>query len=95
MATAAATVNANFDIEPIDAGALDTDTALLELVTRLADVTERIRARMDRLGDLDLGSQDVFVEVIRELESSRGCCAPPSRLLIPNPASGSRAACAT
>jgi hypothetical protein len=50
---------------------------------------------MDRLSNLDLASQDPVVEVIRELESSRGCCAPPSRLLIPNPASGSRAACAT
>jgi starvation-inducible DNA-binding protein len=62
------TVNTNSGIEPPDPGALDTDTALRELVKRLADVTERIRARMDRLGDLDLGSQDVLVEVIRELE---------------------------
>jgi starvation-inducible DNA-binding protein len=64
----AGTVNANSSIEPVEAGALDTDTALRELVTRLADVTERIRARMDRLGDLDLASQDVLVEVVRELE---------------------------
>ena len=64
----AATVNANSDIEPVDAGPLDTDTATRELVARLADVTERIRARMDRLGDLDLASQDVLIEVVRELE---------------------------
>jgi starvation-inducible DNA-binding protein len=64
----AETVHANSGIEPVDAGALDTDTALRELVARLADVTERIRARMDRLGDLDLASQDVLVEVIRDLE---------------------------
>jgi hypothetical protein len=32
MATAAASVNANFGIEPIDAGALDTDSARCELV---------------------------------------------------------------
>src|SRR2546421_8766581 len=43
----AATVKANSGIEPVDAGALNTDTALRELVTRLADVTERIRVRMD------------------------------------------------
>jgi starvation-inducible DNA-binding protein len=48
--------------------ALDTDTALRELVTRLAAVAERIRARMDRLGELDLAAQDVLVEVVRELE---------------------------
>lgn len=63
-----ATVSASSGIEPVDAGGLDTDTALRELVTRLADVTERIRGRMDRLGELDLASQDVLVEVVRELE---------------------------
>jgi starvation-inducible DNA-binding protein len=55
-------------IEPVDAGSLDTDTATRQLVERLADVDERIRARMDRLGELDLASQDVLIEVVRELE---------------------------
>ncbi len=64
----AGTVDAGSGIDPVDPGALDTDTALRELVERLADVTERIRARMDRLGEIDLASQDVLVEVVRELE---------------------------
>jgi starvation-inducible DNA-binding protein len=64
----AATVAAGSGIDPVETGSLDTDTALQELVTRLADVTERIRARMDRLGEVDLASQDVLVEVVRELE---------------------------
>jgi starvation-inducible DNA-binding protein len=64
----AAAVNSGSDIDPVDTGPLDTDTATHELVTRLADVCEQIRARMDRLGDLDLASQDVLVEIIRELE---------------------------
>src|SRR4051794_30272009 len=64
----AGTVDAGSGIDPVDAGALDTDTASRELVTRLADVTERIRASMDRLGEIDLASQDVLVEVVRELE---------------------------
>ena len=64
----AGTVEDSSGIEPVDAGALDTDMALHELVTRLADVTERIRIRMDRLGEIDLASQDVLVEVVRELE---------------------------
>jgi starvation-inducible DNA-binding protein len=64
----AGTVHASSGIEAVDAGALDTDTALRELVDRLADVTERIRSRMDRLGQVDLASQDVLVEVVRELE---------------------------
>jgi starvation-inducible DNA-binding protein len=63
-----ATVSAASGIAPIDAGFRDTDAALRELVERLADVTERIRGRMDRLGELDLASQDVLVEVVRELE---------------------------
>jgi len=63
-----ATVSAGSGIAPVDTGRLDTDTALRELVERLADVTERIRGRMDRLGELDLASQDVVVEVVRELE---------------------------
>jgi len=62
------TVSAGSDIAPIAAGALDTDHALHELVPRLADVAERIRRRTDRLADSDLVSQDVLVEVLRELE---------------------------
>jgi len=64
----AGAVDAGSGIDPVDAGALDTDAATRELVARLADVTERIRSRMDRLGELDLASQDVLVEVVRELE---------------------------
>ena len=64
----ASTVSADSVIQPVDARRLDTDAALHELVERLADVTERIRARMDRLGELDLVSQDVLIEVVRDLE---------------------------
>jgi starvation-inducible DNA-binding protein len=61
-------VNVNSGIEPVDAGALHTDAATRELVIRLSVIAVRIRIRLDRLGDLDLASQDVLVEVIRELE---------------------------
>jgi starvation-inducible DNA-binding protein len=64
----AGTISADSGIENLDVGALDTDAALQALVTRLADVAERARGRMDRLGNLDLASQDVLVEVVRELE---------------------------
>ena len=64
----AATVSGESEIDAVDAGSLDTDHAIHELVSRLDDVTERIRDRMDRLGELDLGSQDVLIEVVRELE---------------------------
>ena len=64
----AATVNAGSGIEAVDAGSLDTDTATRQLVERLEDVTERIRSRMDRLGEIDLVSQDVLIDVVRDLE---------------------------
>jgi len=63
-----AAIVAGSGIDPVDAGSLDTDTATRQLVERLADVDERIRARMDRLGEIDLASQDVLIEVVRELE---------------------------
>jgi len=63
-----AAVAAGADIEPVAAGSLDTDSATRELVVRLADVAERIRSRMDRIGELDVASQDVLVEVVRDLE---------------------------
>jgi starvation-inducible DNA-binding protein len=64
----AAAVAAGSGIDPVDSGSLDTDTATRAIVERLADVDERIRSRMERLGELDLASQDVLIEVVRELE---------------------------
>jgi starvation-inducible DNA-binding protein len=64
----AAAIAAGSGIDPVEAGSLDTDSATQQLVERLADVDERIRSRMDRLGELDLASQDVLIEVVRELE---------------------------
>src|SRR3954447_26132137 len=42
----AAAVTAGSGLEQIARGALDTDTALQELIPRLADVAERVRGRM-------------------------------------------------
>jgi len=67
----AAAINDGSEIAPVDSGVIDTDTATRELVQRLADVTERIRSRMDRLGEIDLASQDVLIETIRELEKQQ------------------------
>jgi starvation-inducible DNA-binding protein len=65
------TVSRHSDIKPVDAGSLDTDTATRQLVERVADISERIRGRMERLGELDLASQDVLIETIRELEKQQ------------------------
>jgi starvation-inducible DNA-binding protein len=39
-----------------------------DLSERLNDVADRVRERMDRMGDIDAASQDVLIEVLRELE---------------------------
>ena len=64
----AATVAAASDAPSIERGAIDDTAVLRELVTRLADASEHIRSRLDRLGELDLASQDVLIEVVRALE---------------------------
>lgn len=63
-----AVVSAGSDLAPVAPRLLDTDRALDELVPRLAAAAERIRRRSERIGELDLVSQDVLVEVVRELE---------------------------
>src|SRR5919198_1565188 len=64
----AGAVSAASEIPAVERGALEADVVVRELVQRLAEVAERIRARMDRLGALDLASQDVLIEVVRALE---------------------------
>ena len=64
----AATVAAASEIPAVERGALPVDVVVRELTQRLADASERIRGRMNRLGELDLASQDVLIEVARELE---------------------------
>jgi starvation-inducible DNA-binding protein len=52
----------------IERGPLDGPTVLRGVVRRLAEITERSRDRVDRLGELDPISQDVVIGVVRELE---------------------------
>jgi len=63
----ARTIAAVEELEPVDEGPIEADAVVRELARRLADTSERVRARMDRLGELDLASQDVLIEVVREL----------------------------
>jgi starvation-inducible DNA-binding protein len=55
-------------LHPVDPGPTQVPTAIREVVERLADVDERIRERVEQLGELDLTSQDVLIEVTRTLE---------------------------
>lgn len=63
-----ATVAAGSNLDRLERGALEDHVVVRELTARLADVAERARERMDRLGEIDPASQDVVIEVLRELE---------------------------
>ena len=64
-------VAAGSPLAPVTRGAVTDHLVVRELVHRIAEVSERVRDRMDRLGDADLASQDVLIEVVRELEKQQ------------------------
>jgi starvation-inducible DNA-binding protein len=64
----AAAVAAGSELAGVERGPIEDHAVVADLTRRLADVTERVRVRMDRLGELDAASQDVLVEVLRALE---------------------------
>jgi starvation-inducible DNA-binding protein len=64
----APTVVAQSEIEPLEPGFLTVPEAIRQLTTRVGAVDARIRERAERLGETDLASQDVLIEVTRELE---------------------------
>jgi starvation-inducible DNA-binding protein len=55
-------------VAPVERGGLEDHVVVRELTSRVAEVAERVRGRMDRLGELDAASEDVLIEVVRELE---------------------------
>ena len=63
-----AAVAAGSNLDRLERGALEDHVVVRELTRRLADVAERARERMDRMGEIDAASQDVVIEVVRELE---------------------------
>jgi len=62
------TVASATPLDALEPGELDDRVVVRELASRLAQVAERARERMDRLGELDAASQDVTIEVVRALE---------------------------
>jgi starvation-inducible DNA-binding protein len=64
----AAAIASASELEPVERGPVEDDAVVREVARRLADAAERTRTRMDRTGDLDAASQDVLIEVVRELE---------------------------
>ena len=63
-----ATVTKESPLREVDRGELEDHVVVRELTSPLAEVAERARERMDRLGDVDVASQDVMIEVVRALE---------------------------
>jgi starvation-inducible DNA-binding protein len=62
---------AGSEVDPVESAAIEDHVVIRELTHRLAEVSERARSRMDRLGELDLASQDVVIEVVRALEEQQ------------------------
>ena len=63
-----ATVAASSGLHKVERGPIQDHVVVRELTERLNDVADRVRERMDRMGDIDAASQDVLIEVLRELE---------------------------
>jgi starvation-inducible DNA-binding protein len=64
-------VAATSQLAPVPQGAIEDHVVVRELTHRIADVSERVRDQMNRLGEVDLASQDVLIEVVRELEKQQ------------------------
>jgi starvation-inducible DNA-binding protein len=58
-------------LAPVACGALNDHVVVRELTHRIAEVSEQVRDRMNRLGDIDLVSQDVLIGVVRKLEKDQ------------------------
>jgi starvation-inducible DNA-binding protein len=64
-------VAAASQLAPVPQGPIEDHVVVREITRRLADVSERIRSRLEPIGEADLASQDVLIEVLRELEKQQ------------------------
>ena len=64
-------VAAGSQLRPVTPTALQDHIVVRELTHRIAEVSEQVRERMNRLGEADLASQDALIEVVRELEKQQ------------------------
>jgi starvation-inducible DNA-binding protein len=64
----AATIASDTPVRSVERDQLEDHVVVRELTHLLAEVAERARERMDRLGELDAASQDVVIDVVRALE---------------------------
>jgi starvation-inducible DNA-binding protein len=64
-------VAAGAEIGSVAQTSIEDHTVVRELTDRIAEVSELARARMDRLGEIDVASQDVLTDVVRKLEEQQ------------------------
>ena len=64
-------VSAASEIAPVERGPMEDRVVVRELAHRVAEVSERVRSKLDRVGELDVASQDVLIEVVRALEQQQ------------------------
>ena len=67
----ASAVVAGRESDDVARGPVEDHQVVRELAHRIAATSERIRSRMDRLGDLDLVSQDVLVGIVKDMEKQQ------------------------
>jgi starvation-inducible DNA-binding protein len=61
-------VAAGRELQPEQPGPIEDVEVVRVLTHRLAEIGERVRERMDRVGAVDAVSQDVLIDVLRALE---------------------------
>ena len=64
-------VAAASEIAPVERQPLEDHVVVRQLTHRIAEVSDRVRSRLERVGELDLASQDMLIEVLRALEEQQ------------------------
>lgn len=64
-------VAAGSEIGRVARTSIEDHAVIWELTNRIAMVSERARTRMDRLGEIDVATQDVLIDVVRKLEEQQ------------------------
>jgi starvation-inducible DNA-binding protein len=64
-------VAARSQLSAVPAESLDAHVVVREMTDRVAQISEKVRVRMERLADADAVSQDVLIDVVRTLEEQQ------------------------
>jgi starvation-inducible DNA-binding protein len=64
-------VSSGSQLAAIAQSPIDDHVVVRELAHRIAQASELARGRMDRLGEIDLASQDILIDVVRTLEEQQ------------------------